>query len=680
MKLPQYTEYQSAVQSPRLAFKIDPELSVCQVETDPLGRPRVRSGNFAFTYRLFDKSNGQWAVRMFSKYVPDQHRYEAISRFINTHPTAFFVPTDYLSQGILVNGQWYPIIKMQWKQGLTLGSFIEHHVGNPQTLNDTLSQFQNVVTILENLGVAHGDLQHGNIIVSNGQLFLVDYDGMFIPGLGGVEAKERGHPNYQHPARDKDFGPYLDRFSTIVIYFALKGLAVNPALWDKYSTGDNLLFRQKDFLSPDTSPLLSDLEMMPAMRPLIERFRNICKIDVAQVPTLTDFLSGKILGVVPDSAVTATKWGQYETIAAEQRLQLLQIVGERVTVIGKISEYYQGVSTRNTPYVFLSFGDWRRGDCRLVIWSEALELFQAKGTDLKSYEGAWVSVTGLLTEYQKGDWPKRPQIEIESPAEIEILAGAEAAKQRLSGQTSSRPTASKPSPTKPSPPRSSVAQDDLKKAQEHFIQALNYDEKQGRLDKAIKEYQIALSLNPAYADAHNNLGWIYERQGRIDEAIAEYETAILLAPKSVITYRNLGRVYGKKKRFDEAVKSLLAALEIDTRDAPTHFQLGWVYAEMGRLDKVISECQAALQIDPNLDSAYVNLGWAYSRQGRQEEAIRAYQNATKINSENGLTYFNLGCSYRLAGQTENARRALEFALQLGHEPARKILQEIKEAK
>jgi tetratricopeptide (TPR) repeat protein len=613
--------------------------------------------------------------------VPDQYRYEAISRFIGRHPTDFFVPTTYLSQGILVSGQWHPIIKMQWKQGQTLGAFIERHIGNPQTINDVLVQFQNLAATLERLETAHGDLQHGNIIVSNERLFLVDYDGMFVPELSGSEAKERGHPNYQHPVRDRDFGPYLDRFSIIVIYLALKGLAVNPGLWDKYSTGENLLFRQKDFLSPDTSSLLSDLEVTPTMRPLVERFRIICKINITQVPTLADFLSGKMPGILPEGAITATRWGQYEIVAAEQRLRLLEIVGERLTVVGKISEYYQGTTKYNKPYVFLSFGDWQREDCRLVIWSEALELFQSKGKDLKSYEGAWVSVTGLLTEYQKGDWPKRPQIEVESPAEVEVLSGPEEAKQRLSGQTSTRPSTPLPtSTTKPSSPHPPISSGNLELAREHFVRAWNYDEQEGRLDKAIKEYQSALRIDPAYADAHNNLGWIYERQGRLDEAVAEYENAIQLDPNSIVTYRNLGRVYGKKKRFDEAIKSLLAALEIDPNDASTHFQLGWVYGEKGRLDKAITEYQAALQVNPELEGAYVNMGWAYSQQGRHDDAIREYKNAIQINSENRLAHFNLGCLYRIKGQTEDARRELELALKLGYEPARKVLQEIKGAK
>src|SRR5207248_10425515 len=54
---------------------------------------------------------------------------------------------------------------------------------------------------LEAAKVAHGDLQHGNILVRGGSIQLVDYDGMWVPALSGRDATEIGHRAYQHPER-----------------------------------------------------------------------------------------------------------------------------------------------------------------------------------------------------------------------------------------------------------------------------------------------------------------------------------------------------------------------------------------------------------------------------------------------------------------------------------------------
>ena len=55
--------------------------------------------------------------------------------------------------------------------------------------------------------VAHGDLQHGNVLLVPGAsanslaVKLIDYDGMCVPALAGSKSGEVGHPAYQHPQR-----------------------------------------------------------------------------------------------------------------------------------------------------------------------------------------------------------------------------------------------------------------------------------------------------------------------------------------------------------------------------------------------------------------------------------------------------------------------------------------------
>ena len=453
MRFPKGDEYQQAILRPDLVFQ-DPELRVCKPETDGWDMPWPRSGGFTITFHLYSSRVKHWAARCFHRPVRDlQQRYAAISRFLNRNLRPIFTPVEYLPNGILVNGQRYPITKMLWLPGETLGLFIERNITNAQIINSLPIQFHKLVVTLEGMGIAHGDLQHGNIMVSNGKLMLIDYDGMYVPELAGLGSNERGHVNYQHPARaEKDFDPHLDRFSSIVIYIALQALtlAPNPSnLWHRYSTGENLLFKQQDFRSPDTSMLLAELEAIPALWPLVKRFRVSCKSDLAQVPRLADFLGGRMLTVAPERWIPAPQRSQYPVIRADQRGRLLESVGQRVTVIGRIVDHTKRVTTHGKPYVFLSFGDWRQGCFRLVVWSEGLQLFEAQKKNPSDYEGKWVSVTGLLTKYSSEQWPERPQIVVEMPSEIEVLAGSEQeTRERLSTWSSSQPQAAKlpPSP------------------------------------------------------------------------------------------------------------------------------------------------------------------------------------------------------------------------------------------
>lgn len=437
-RLPQHDQYSIAVQTPGANFA-DPELKASRVARNHFGMPLCDSGGFALTFRL---ENGiqQWAVRCFHREVADrQERYAAISRFLKQHPAPFFTQIDYLLQGIRVNGTWYPITKMAWVQGVTLGLFIQQNLQTPERLTWLPGEFVKLVASLEKLQIAHGDLQHRNIIVSGDRLVLIDYDGMYVPDLANRKSAELGLPDYQHPSRtEDDFGPQLDRFSAIVILLSLKALAKKPNLAERYSTGENLLFRQSDFRNPEQSALLAELERDPDLRQDARNFRRLCSLSLTSVPQLNDFTSG-ILPVGLDAVSRpAIVRHPYPVVDASDRLVMLNHVGQRVTAVGRIAEVKLLLTRHGKPMAFVNFADWRTGCFAVVLWSEALDLFVAQGIFLDELEGEWVKVTGFVDIYRSGDWPARPQMVVEMPAEIEVLAGGEIEAQDFLREGSSR--------------------------------------------------------------------------------------------------------------------------------------------------------------------------------------------------------------------------------------------------
>lgn len=265
---------------------------------------------------------------------------------------------------------------------------------------------------------------------------------MYVPALAGMPSEERGHVNYQHPQRNAEFGPEVDRFSAIVIYLALK--AITPTLWHKYSAGgENILFNQDDFRTPRTSRLLAELEAVPDLKSLVQNFRRICESGLAKVPRLADFLSGNIPTTVSVPIKLATRRSQYKVLDATKRDELVDHVGEVVTIIGKIIEYKSGHTKNGAPYAYLNFGDWKTGDFRLVLWSDTLDLFEQNQKDIASYNQQWISVTGLLQKFVKGT-RTHPQIIIDTISQIEILTDKEEADRRLVPNVNM--------PTKPAPP------------------------------------------------------------------------------------------------------------------------------------------------------------------------------------------------------------------------------------
>ena len=298
-KYPEPSDYQIAIQNPQLVLR-DPLLNTARVRVDRLGMPVVSSGGFAFSFYLQAEDDSQWVVRCFKADSPDRRaRYDAISRFLNAHPDPILLDVDYVEEGILVNGAWYPIVKMPLVRGVTLQRAIEAEITAGSSVTHLSGKFRTLVNRLQQLKIAHGDLQHGNIMVEHGELVLVDYDGMYVPALRGWPAAEMGSASYQHPLRQDQFSPTLDRFSAIVIDMALQALAAAPGLWTKYNTGDNILFGKKDFSEPETSPLLHDLEQIPHLRQAVHRLRTICRGPFDAIPKLDDVLPPLPDGVQP---------------------------------------------------------------------------------------------------------------------------------------------------------------------------------------------------------------------------------------------------------------------------------------------------------------------------------------------------------------------------------------------
>src|SRR5260370_5341410 len=261
---PDLTEYHEALQHPPKSFA-DAGLKQAKIELDRFGMPKPATGGNAVVYKASERAE-TWAVRCFLRPISDHaERYAAISRHLEKARLSYGARFLFLKDGILGRGNWFPVVKMAWVDGDLFHRYIEDHLKQPAVLAGLRGKWRTLVRELEAARLAHGDLQHGNILVRKDSLVLVDYDGMWVPALNGRSATEIGHRSYQHPKRsESDFGPYLDRFPALVIYLSLAALEHNPKLWDDYHTGDNLLFVRDDFRQAGDRPFWHEHPPVPS--------------------------------------------------------------------------------------------------------------------------------------------------------------------------------------------------------------------------------------------------------------------------------------------------------------------------------------------------------------------------------------------------------------------------------
>ncbi|MCB9380940.1 MAG: hypothetical protein H6513_09645 [Acidimicrobiaceae bacterium] len=241
------------MQSPVASFS-DAELAAGKVGTNALGMPLVASGQNAVVF-LLETELGQRAIRCFL--APPHEgavRYEALeAHLVDTAPRAL-TAARYLKEGISLSGQTWPVVVMPWVEGSPLNIAVEDMVGDGARLRALAVQWTEVVRSLQRARVAHGDLQHGNVLVKpNDSIALVDLDGVWVPEIRVGPPAEFGHPNYQHPQRStQHWGQYVDSFPGALIELALTALAADESL-DRFLHGENLLFMRSDLERPDDS-------------------------------------------------------------------------------------------------------------------------------------------------------------------------------------------------------------------------------------------------------------------------------------------------------------------------------------------------------------------------------------------------------------------------------------------
>lgn len=430
----------------------DPELKAGIVATTGLGLPLAISGGFALTYTI---SSGpkKFAVRCFHRESKAlERRYVAISKRIAALNSPYFLDFQFQPQGIKVDGVSYPIVKMAWAKGETLGEFLEANRSNASALSKLSDSVRSLAAFFEKEQIAHGDLQTGNLMVSGGgeMIQLIDYDGMYVDDIKDVGSSELGHVNFQHPQRKSanPYNPRIDRFSLISLTVALKALRLDPTLWSKTNSEvDAILFRANDFIDPGSSQAFALLSANSAMVADIKNFASVCKSPMDKAPSLADFLAGKqipalavaLTGVAKPNTTKVGYISAYDVLSAMDYQACLRHVGDKVEVIGRIVDIKPNRARNGKPYVFINFGDWRGRIFKVSIWSEGLAAIKTPPD--ATWIGKWLSVVGLMEPPYSNPKFKYTHLSIGVTASGQMSLISETdAKWRLAGPTANAPT------------------------------------------------------------------------------------------------------------------------------------------------------------------------------------------------------------------------------------------------
>ena len=186
----------------------------------------------------------------------------------------------------------------------------------------------------------------------------------------------------------------------------------------------------------------------------------------------------------------------------------------------------------------------------------------------------------------------------------------------------------------------------------------------GQIQPAIDKIKILNEKYPNQPLLFNLIGACYKGLGRLDGAVKMFEIAISLNPKYAEAHFNLGCIFQDLEQKNSAIVSYKKAIEISPNYPEAHNNLGNILRDIGDLKASIESFEWAIAYKHDFAEAHNNLGSALNDFGRTEDAIQSFKKALTYKSDYPRVLFNLALTYKEVGNKKLSLKMIEKALKL----------------
>jgi len=170
----------------------------------------------------------------------------------------------------------------------------------------------------------------------------------------------------------------------------------------------------------------------------------------------------------------------------------------------------------------------------------------------------------------------------------------------------------------------------------------------------------ALAIDDTIAEAHTYLGsalMTYEWDWAAAEL--EFKRGIELDPNSVVARQGYAVYLLNLGRTQEALDQTTAALAVDSLWVKGYQDLGFILTLEGKYAEAIDQFEKATELDPGFPTTHVCLGYALVHMRRFKEAIAAFKKS--VEAAGGGPFFRASLAFALgfSGQREAAQTILD---------------------
>jgi tetratricopeptide (TPR) repeat protein len=144
----------------------------------------------------------------------------------------------------------------------------------------------------------------------------------------------------------------------------------------------------------------------------------------------------------------------------------------------------------------------------------------------------------------------------------------------------------------------------------------------GQFDAAVAIYRQAVSRDPLYVPAHENLSRLLWSLGKHDSFAADLDAAIARYPASLALHMTKANLLAYAERFADARESYGRALKLAPDDAAAHDGYARMSAELGDIRQAHDHHRTAIAASPAASTPRANYGHTLLRVGDAEAAIK----------------------------------------------------------
>lgn len=180
-------------------------------------------------------------------------------------------------------------------------------------------------------------------------------------------------------------------------------------------------------------------------------------------------------------------------------------------------------------------------------------------------------------------------------------------------------------------------------------------------DKAIADFNIAISIDNTLQQAYFERGMALARNGQIEEGIKDLSHFIKYNPRNSLAYTKRGVRYIWAGKLRLAQKDLQRAVELDNSNSEAHDDLGVIFAQQKKFNTALNHFSLAIQYDPSYQKAYHNMALAYILTNKPEQALLAVNKSLVLDNDSRNSLMLKGEILKVLGKESEGNSVIEKA-------------------